>query len=544
MGNKSSILDYIFLAFIVPIITLQPYYMHGAINFYETGLYLPCIDGVLDGKILYRDIFILRGPLEVYFPALLMTIFGENISILRAYFYFGTVLTLIICAFLGLGMYRTKAFVYLMTPVLIGKTFARVNFNNWGGIRFGIGLLAVLFAVNYFKKEKSIWIFMAGILSVVGFFISLEIGICSGIAILSSLFFASVFKGWGKYLNAIKKYVIGGCIVLFPFFFYFLITGALAPFFDITLRIYRDMMLVFNFPSSIQSPQNFYEFLLALNPFNRNIKYMGPFFIYIGMGIYLLKQFFKKKFEIQDFGILSLAIYGGLLYKSAFRNLEGPQFQMALQPAIILFFLFLERIYLLLKVKRNRLKIGRIFIAVIVLFSLVYSLQRYNRRFFLFKYRKELFVEKQGIKTLFPRDSFVKLDIERAKGVIVSESQAEEITKVVKYLQSRTKSQEEVFTFPDLGTYNFLADRPSLGRFGTVELAWVSEDWHKEVMEQLHNKKPRYILVERDISRLDRYRETLGKYMEETKSYIKNHYRKEVSFGNIDIWKIKGALYD
>ena len=101
-NNRATILDWLVLALILSVVTLQPHFMHGAINFYETGIYLPQISEFFHGKVFYRDMFVLRGPLEILMPAYVMKHFGTHIGVLNAYFYFGTVLTLIIYAIFSL----------------------------------------------------------------------------------------------------------------------------------------------------------------------------------------------------------------------------------------------------------------------------------------------------------------------------------------------------------------------------------------------------------------------------------------------------------
>ena len=66
--NRNFILNSLFLAAIVSVVTLQPYFMHGYINFYETGIYLPQINELWYGQVIYKDMFIMRGPLEILMP--------------------------------------------------------------------------------------------------------------------------------------------------------------------------------------------------------------------------------------------------------------------------------------------------------------------------------------------------------------------------------------------------------------------------------------------------------------------------------------------
>src|SRR4051812_31231437 len=89
-------LDLLCSMLVVIVLTRQPYYLHQQLNLFEWGLYLPGIDAVTHGQVPYRDFFHLRGPFELYVPALFMQIFGFRADVLAAYFYVGTVLTLIV----------------------------------------------------------------------------------------------------------------------------------------------------------------------------------------------------------------------------------------------------------------------------------------------------------------------------------------------------------------------------------------------------------------------------------------------------------------
>ena len=59
-------IDLFILSLFMVAVTWQPYFMNGRINFFETGLYLPGIQSILNGEIPYRDFFHLRGPFELY----------------------------------------------------------------------------------------------------------------------------------------------------------------------------------------------------------------------------------------------------------------------------------------------------------------------------------------------------------------------------------------------------------------------------------------------------------------------------------------------
>ena len=144
-----TVFDGLILSAFTALITFQPYFMHGKINVFEVGLYLPGINAILHGAIPFRDFFHLRGPFELYMPAFLMKIFGVHIEMMYLYFYIGTILTLIFCVLIGREIYKTRYILYLMVPVLVARTFPRVYFTWWGGMRYAFGLLVIFCAVKF-----------------------------------------------------------------------------------------------------------------------------------------------------------------------------------------------------------------------------------------------------------------------------------------------------------------------------------------------------------------------------------------------------------
>src|SRR3989338_7143501 len=185
--QKPIYTDVLVLAIFTVLITLHPYFLHGKINIFEVGLYLPGIQSVLNGEIPYRDVFHLRGPLELYVPALLMKFFGVHIGVLYSYFYVGSVICLIFCVLVAKELFKTRFVLYLFVPVLIARTFPRVVFTYWGGMRYALGLLTVWFIIKFFKKEKPRWLLGAGIVSALASLTSIEMGIYAGLGALAAL---------------------------------------------------------------------------------------------------------------------------------------------------------------------------------------------------------------------------------------------------------------------------------------------------------------------------------------------------------------------
>ena len=61
-------------------------------------------------------------------------------------------------------------------------------------MRYAFGLLAVLCAVKFFKREKLAWMFFAGVACACGLFTSVEIGVCAFGGISAALISSSLFS--------------------------------------------------------------------------------------------------------------------------------------------------------------------------------------------------------------------------------------------------------------------------------------------------------------------------------------------------------------
>lgn len=501
--------DILILSLFTVLVTLQPYFMHGKINIFEVGLYLPGIQAVLNGEILYRDVFHLRGPLELYVPALLMKFFGVHIGVLYSYFYAGSVLCLIFCALIAKEVLKTRFALYLFVPVLIARTFPRVVFTYWGGMRYALGLLAVWFIIKFFKSDKPHWLLGAGVVSALASLTSIEMGIYAGLGALAALAISFVLKVQDRGLLAkgLAMYLAGIALIVIPYGIYLLANSALIPYLDSTLTIVTNMQKVIDPHLVSIYPRNFNEAFVAMtNPFHANFKHMTPSYLYILLVVYLFWEYRNKKFSREDLTLICLGIYGFIMYNTGFRLIWATQFEMALQPEKILLFFFAEMFLFLAvdfsyKKRATFLICSRYFLIVAMIgSSLGYAIARYNHRFFVFKF---IGAKIHGKDTAYLRpltDTDARaLKIERAKGVIVPAEQADELEQIQEFVQTHVAQDEAVFTYPELGTYNFLVDRRFYGRFPLATFTWFNDRWHAELLGQLNSSRPRYIILEKEI---------------------------------------------
>ena len=511
MLKKSKTIDAFILSIFVILVTLFPFFIHGSINLFEVGIYLPGIQSVLNGDVPYRDVFHLRGPFELYIPAFLMKMFGVHIQWLYLYFYIGTVLCLIFGVLIAKELFATRLMLYLFVPVFVARTFPRVVFTYWGGMRYAFGLLTIWLILKFFKKEKIVWMFLAGLTTSLGLFTSVEMGIYPVMGVVVAFFVSAIFKIYDikQLIKAFLAYSAGMLFVIVPTTFYLIAQHAFIPYLDSIIAIITKMQKVFDPHLVSIYPSNFKEALIAMtNPVHTNFKHMTPSYLYIAILIYLIIRIKDKKLTKTDVFIFCLGIYGFIMYNTGFRGIWAAQFEMALQPEKILLFFFFEVLLLeLLKRKDigpNGAKIKvcfNTFMWVLILSSIGYAMQRYNHRFWVFRYVSAKISGKKMEKLIPALDKEMRpLTFDRASGIIVPNKQADELEAVSDFVKTNVGANETIFTYPELGTYNFLFDRPFLGRFPIATFSWFDQKWHEELMGNLKSHSAKYAIVEKEIS--------------------------------------------
>ncbi len=549
--NPPQAMDMFMLSVFTILITLQPYYLHRVVDYFELAIYLPGINSILNGLIPYKDFFHLRGPLELYIPAFFMHFFGKNISILYTYFYVGTIVTLIIWILIGKQIFKNRMVLYFFTLVLIARTFPRVVFQIWGGIRFGWGAIAILCILCFFNHKKKFWILLAGLTTSLALLTSIEIGIFVLFSLFCLAFISLICRiySFKEIVKLIQSYLLGLFSILIPYGIYLAATGSLIPFLDSFLSVTHNMAKVFPDYLFEDHPRTLIDALKGLNPTSKYFKHLTPGYCYLFFISLMAFKLKKKTFKEHDLGILAVCFYGFIMYIFAFRKIGAAQFEMALQPEKVLLFFMLDRMYTYFIEKKQNLKLLRTSSSIkriqkkttakiiginslLFLFigsSIGYPVQRMNHRFFAFKYAIA-FLSGQDTRKLLPQENLVAADIATAQNLYIPEWQNQDFNQLKQAVNKLLKKDETLFGFPDLGIYNFIVDRPFVGKFPIVIFSWFNYDWADELYKELLKEKPKVVIFPKQIDpvfekvyfKVQKNKESYDQFFR----YIDNNYRQ------------------
>ncbi len=507
--QKTKLQDLGWLLLFACFVLWNPFYLHQQINLFELGLYLPGIGAVLDGQIPYRDFFYLRGPFEIYFPALMMKIFGEHVAVLSTYFYIGNVLCLIICLMIAYRIFPQRWILYSFVPVLIARTYPRVVYTYWGGFRYVWGLLAIYCLVEFIIRKRTSWIVASGAFTVIAGLTSMEVGVCSAVAV-----FCGIWLNQNRLKN-LGFYFFGAAMIAVPYVSYLMMNGALDDYFQAQWLVATQM--IHTFPQTEPVPSNFLEVCAGLfNPANKNFRQMTPVYGFVFFTLYFWRQRLRNQLNVIDIAMSGVAVYGLMLYVTGFRNIWASVFEMALQPEKIVLF------YLLFKLTQNSIvglnkKVCGTLIIVILVSSLGYSFDRFNKRFLFFR------------KIPFKNESAEWINLSRVGRMKVPAFQAADLNQLTVLIEQYTKPGEKIWMYPELGAFHFIFDRPNIDQFPTATLAWMDEKAYARYMKELSQHPPRFAVVNKHAPEYFEksyfpVQRNVEKYQEQM-NFLKDHYR-------------------
>jgi len=566
LHKPPTAIDIVLLSLFTIFIVFDPFFLEKEIHVFEVGLYLPCADAIFRGMVPFRDFFYLRGPFEIYMITGFMAMFGKQLASLYLYFYMGTILTLLLGPMIGKELYRTRYFLYAMSLVYVAKTFPRIAFIDWGGMRYAWGLLAILFMCRFFSLEgmKTFrFIFLSGIFTAFGLLTSVEIGIYAIVAFIGTSIAALCLRFHNKrsFFKSLLYYTAGFGLIVLPYGGYLLYVGALAPYLEITQAVVTKLTEVTGHHNILENITGFSQAVTLMFSFNDDLfRQMTPAYLYFFLMGYIIYQLRKKTIGQEHLNVICIGLYGFAMYVSAFRSIGGPQFEMALQPDKILLFYLLERFYFVLLKKKEKLGVNAVSIfsyrqnnfkrsirflgilfLLIVFFILSFgvSFEHFNKRFFAFRAVRNFClgndIESLKFLAYIPHK---KVKTPRTRGIVTVAGTAQDIEEVVAFIETHTSANDQVLTHPFNAAYNFFFNRPFVGKYPVFSFAWLSEKWNSKFIEDLTSARPKYIIWPKRLSQMEAmllgYPPNIPKYRE-ILSIIHAHYKlvKESTFSDI-----------
>ncbi len=553
------VLDWVVVPAGIIWLAFEPNFPHGLVDYFEAGQYLGPINGIFHGEIPFRDNFTLWGPLFLYIPAWIMFFFGKTIAVLRAYFHVTAILNVLASYFVGRLICQNRFFRYLIPLLFLMEVYHPFWSTRYGGFRVGLGLLILGCLIRYVQRGSQGYLVLAGFLSGSCLLYSTDVGLlCIWTTFLLALWL------WFHRMRS-PRVLRGDCfgylfamgLSALPFVAYFAIQGALLPYLETAFWVlpqkYPQAWLRLRLPSLLSTYQHSPSLLAFIS--SDVFKIYLPCLLYGASLIYLAVRGFARSVTEKVTLVMLFVAYGLPLYIAAFRSIYGPQFQNSLPSLIILIAFCAEECFRRLEeAEHKRIQRGMplslqsvspLCVLLICAGYFLISEKRFYRTpggWLLCQRFKTECTPYYLDPVWISMAQWSPLRCERSGGIRVPSFQAEEMDGVTRFLLDHTAPQEAVFTFPEHGIFNFLADRPILSRFHIAGYAWAHPEWRRELLEVLHRQSPRFVVMGKSLSHLARSLGREEELLPEVIAFLRENYRVVRSFSTVEILERKEGM--
>ncbi len=458
---------------------------------------------ILEGKVLYKDLFVIYGPFAYLFNAFLYKIFGIKLSTL----YFSGICTSLL---LVTGFYLVaKKFLSEFLSISVGIFAAVIGisgvslFNytfpySWD-ILYGMTAFtySVLFLLKFLKEQKNSFLYLSALLCGTAFICKYEF-----------LLYSLLFMGYSVYLSfkAPKTGIKAVCS--------FLSIPAIA-FGFLFLQGLRFEHLV----NSIK--------IVDLMSKSQTLKYfygsIGFYFhpkILILLCVFFLKSFICLSMIISGFFVKEKRPFAG----TALIFVSLPVIIFLLSKDVVFVLSFVPLLLFILCLVFYKSLIKNKYLTVIVLCSLLVSLKTfwgmtigvYSTFYaafvliglwaFLFKFIDKKYMPAAGIYMLcisvllllfnFKNYEYLTEKIETQRGKIYTYTDtAKSSNELISYINSQTKNTDKIVILPEGMIINFLTNRKSDDWYNSFLPLYFETFGEEKIIEHFKNNKPEYFVL-------------------------------------------------
>lgn len=447
------------------------------------------LEEFLSFRIPFKDYFYEYGWFFLAMQSLGYFIFGRNfLAILISMFLYMPVLGMILTYFIARNVLKKKflVLVFLFFLLLFGTNY------NYNSAKHLVAELSLSFFILYLFKDKVKHLFLAGIIGGLAILTALEYGIALNIAIFL-IFLLSFFSKTKLKKHFLSKFFLGQLLVLFLYFFWLYIKGALSNYWKFTSGFINNFYYASpcsgdSFPrlSEIKTLAPISKLLI----FNLPVEFLQRINFYLVFGFFIIAGlisfiFFVKdrKFSKNSLANLGLIFYGLLIFV---RTLDTPcvgYFVYGLVPFFLLVTLLIEEIVLWSRQKKALMfKVIGIF-GIIAIFSWFMLTENtgYVTKFFG---KKEKEIKKQTYREVFY--SPVGWDIRK--------DFAEAYQEIADYIKENSTKDDFLYSYP-LGPYNNLTGRKRPNSLNIFQASIAGKQFMEMTERELETKRPKFIVI-------------------------------------------------
>ncbi len=456
-------------------------YNHG-INLFGEGSVLGDAQGIIQGKVLYRDISTVYAPGQFYLLAWLFDIFGENILVAHVMWLSVRFVGLIILFYLCRRI-MPDLFVFL---VCLLYTFVS---GPWFKVFFSFfNIPVVLSLIHYSDRREKKWLVAAGLFCGLGIIFRQDTGLFMLVLGLLTILLAEGRNLQHNFLRVLKSagyFVVPAAALILPVAVYFYWQGALGDLYYWCFRwaIAGEHILGLPFPNILNIPDpDLAAGWDALHGYlATKLFYYIPLFILFIVLVQLIVRFAFRRSSKEDLYIAIIFLWGCML---SYKDIMVPIYRHAIQAALPVYVLGCYLLSLMYTRTAGK-RINRAVAVPLLVIVLVIPL--------FIVYHHLVYADDMQKDYMKWQPGQVVLDIARAP-VYADREDGKSIEQVTKYIIANTDKNDYIFADTVPGFY-FLTGRRNASRYEVLQpLIFSRGSAEEEALVDTLRVKAKYII--------------------------------------------------
>lgn len=497
----------------------SPFY--GDLNLIDEGQFASWLNSMLHGKYMFKDMYIVYGPLYVYPLYLLSKVFSPSAFLVRSYLVAGGAIG-IIALNLIMKEIKIRTFArYLMNALLILLPIMH--------LRQALGWFTIYFLILSVTKKNYLFSFLTGLSIAFTFLVSPELGIITGLITFLYYLYTSINNS--KRINIYKslRYIFLGLIIpTLLFAIWALGEGWFVAYVMTTKKVLLDFSGI-NVPNGKNIPDIF-----MLLPFNKPLlawlKYFISkelliyyvFLLHVNILLYITIKITLRTITDVDKKIIPITLYAlSLLYLLISRP---DHFFFILSPILLLSVYFIDKG--LEALKQKKLKISQKFSYFLITSILLFFILRvvYINHPQIIKITK---IPTAIINT--------PMNPNRIGPIHISKDQMRVFTDLQNFIDQNTTQNDQIFFFTDEPMMYLILNRDNATKY-VLPYAGNLKPMREDMVNDLKKNKPKYIFLDKTAWDVDNINNETR--LPEVINYIKENYVVNKEIDKVIIYKI------
>jgi len=487
--------------------TVSPFY--GDINVIDEGQFAAWANFMLHGKLMFKDMYIVYGPLYIYPLYLLFKFFSPSMFLVRSYLVASSLIGIIP---INLIMKELKIKFFSRTIMNLLIVFLPIML-----LRQAVAWIALYFLVISINRDKRIYVFLAGLFTSITLLTSPELGIIVGVIFIAYCLLESIFTlNLKKMFFSLVYFALGFILPSVIFVAFSVKEGWFNAYVINTTRVLFDYSGV-NVPNGKNLPNIF-----ILIPFGKSIfswiKFVFSkeifiyyvFILHLLFILYLTIKFVLRKFNDTDKKLLLIVLFGIFLQYLLIGRPD--HYFFSLSPILLLSVFYFNKSLIYLKAKNLPTKAkNQTFFAIVLLVLSIFSL-RY------------LYVNHPQIENIIHIPSAVINTPNNPQfigRIVISKKQQKLFGDLQSFVDDNSSPKDNIFVFSDEPALYLILNRDNATKY-VVPFGSNLKSMRIDMLNELKNNDPKFILIDKNAWNVDDISNV--KRLPEIVIYIKQNY--------------------